>query len=130
MSHIIKITPPGVKGSSLHSLEKALEKVQKLDQAGKLKEEVTILCAGGTYPVRKTCVITGNLSVPLTIRSAPGEKAVFDGGYYITDWEQTRLNGKMWRIFPCSTWNPVFSSLIIPRRGSTASVWNCFPGIP
>ena len=45
MSHIIKITPPGVKGSSLHSLEKALEKVQKLDQAGKLKEEVTILGA-------------------------------------------------------------------------------------
>ena len=94
MACIIKITPPGTKGSSLHSLEDALGKIKKLKDSGKLKEEVRILCGGGIYPVRKTCVITGDLSVPLTIASLPGEKAVFDGGYYITDWEKTHLNGK------------------------------------
>ena len=96
MSRIIRITPPGIRGSSLHSLQEALARIQELEKSGELnrEKEVKILCSGGNYPIRERCTVSGNFSLPVVIESAPGEKAVFDGGYRITDWEKTHLNDR------------------------------------
>ena len=93
MAAEIKITPPGTKGK-FHSLEQAFDELKKRCDAGKLKDPVTILCAGGSYPLKKTLELRSNFPVPVTVKAQDGAEVVFDGGCKLTGWKEVKVNGK------------------------------------
>jgi hypothetical protein len=59
-----------------------------------LDGSVTVHARGGVYPVDAPVQFGPEDSYPLTFRAWPGEEPILDGGVRITDWEETRINGK------------------------------------
>ncbi|MBN1846634.1 MAG: right-handed parallel beta-helix repeat-containing protein, partial [Sedimentisphaerales bacterium] len=71
----------------LASLTGARDAIRKLKARGPLAEPVTVLIAGGTYPLTEPFVLTsedgGNETCPIVYRAADGGRPIFSGGRLI-----------------------------------------------
>jgi hypothetical protein len=86
------LSPEFSKGS----LEQALILLKQLSQEREITDTVTLMLAGGDYritaPVHITPALWGSNRFPLVIRSAGGQRAIFDGSGKITGWKKYKNN--------------------------------------
>lgn len=81
-----KDTGNGTFQSPFITIEKALEQVKKWNLSSRLpKGGIEIIVRGGIYPFERTLVldeqVSGVRGKPVIIKSYPGEKVFFEGGY-------------------------------------------------
>ncbi|MGQ9699438.1 MAG: hypothetical protein ACUVRO_15775, partial [Armatimonadota bacterium] len=80
------------------TIGRAKDAVRQLRAQGKLKRPVTVSIRGGTYFLNEPLVFTpadsGTAECPITYAAYRGEKPVISGGWRITRWSQTVVNGK------------------------------------
>lgn len=79
---------PGTADQPLASVAGAQAAIRKLKAAGPLKEPVTVLIAGGTYPLAGALVFTpedsGTADAPITYQAADGAPPLLTGGRAVT----------------------------------------------
>ncbi len=131
MVSMLTVTPPGGPGE-LHSLEGALRRWRDLRTRGEAARDFVIELGGGVYEQSAPLYFTELDAWPLTVRAAPGEQPILDGGARLTNWRVAEHQGKIVWIAPVPAralaMGPV-RQLFVNGERRTRSIWPKYPDV-
>lgn len=76
------------------TIARARNEVRARKKTGRFTGPLTVWLRGGRYPVTAPILFSYEDSAPVTYAAYPGEIPVIDGGFEITGWQETTINGK------------------------------------
>ena len=79
----------------LATFEGAVRRLRALKDSGALDEPVTVWVRGGVYPLAAPLRFAPEDSWPVTFAAYRDERPILDGGRRITEWQVTKLNGRL-----------------------------------